>query len=152
MYSHATYLQPGEYTYVKMYDEIESDQLAPDDYMLTLTGKSSVDKTAVHLPVTTKLDLNVTEGWWTYNYMYATITNNTDAPLYDVEVVLALLDAEGNILYIDSYDFYSTVGIEPGSSVTVRKDIDSSFMDYFAAKELIPTTVDAQAYALIENE
>lgn len=152
MQSYATYLQPGEYTYVQMYEGIEEGQNTPDDYMLTVTGKNSAEKTAVRFPVETKLEMNVTSGWWTYNYMYATVTNNTDEPVYEMVVVLALLDAEGNILYIDSHDFYSTVAINPGSSVTIRKDISSSFIDYFAAQELVPASVDALAYVLVDNE
>ena len=147
--AYATYLQPGEYTYVEMYDDTEEGDPIPEDYMLTLTGKS--DSTAtVRLPVETKLELGVEDGWWTYDYMYATVTNNTEETLYDLEVVLALLDAEGNILYIASHYLYSDVGVNPGATLTFRKDIESSFMEYFTAKGIVPTAVDAIAYVIVD--
>lgn len=151
MEAYATYLQPGEYTYVRMYAEIEEEQV-PDDYMLTLTGKSDSSVVALRLPTESKLELDVKEGWWTYNYMYATVTNDTDDIVYDVEVVLALLDAEGNILCVDSHNLYSTLGINPGSTVTVREDIGSSFMEYFELNGKVPATVDAIAYVLVEKD
>ncbi len=149
MKAYATYLQPGEYTYVKMSVEIEEGQ-TPDDQMLTLTGKSDSSTSALHLPVETKLELGVQSGWRTYNYMYATVTNNTDDIVYDVAVVLALLDAEGNILYIENQ--YTYLGINPGSTVTIREDISSAFMDYFEANDYAPAKVDALAYVIISND
>lgn len=149
--AYAAYLQPGEYTYVKLSVEIEEGQ-TPDDQMLTLTGKSDSSTSALHLPVETKLELGVQSGWWTYNYMYATVTNNTDDIVYNVAVVLALLDAEGNILYIDNHSLYTTLGINPGSTVTIREDISSAFMDYFEANDYAPAKVDALAYVIISND
>lgn len=152
MRSYATYLQPGEYTYVTMYEEVEDAEVVPSDYMLTLTGKSDNSEIAVRLPVETKLELGVTEGWWDYNYMYATITNNTDATLFDLEIVLALLDGEGNILNVESVYLYNEIGVPAGQTLVVRKDISSSFMEYFEANQLTPAQVDAIAYVLVDNE
>lgn len=150
--AYATYLQPGEYTYVELYEDMEATDSVPDDYMLTLTGKSDNSQIALRLPVETKLEMNVVDGWWTYNYMYAVVTNNTDDVVYNLEVVLALLDADGNILYIDGHDLYSSVGVNPGASVTFRLDISSSFIEYFDANGLVPVSVDAIAYAIVDNE
>lgn len=150
--SYATYLQPGEYTYVSMYEDLEEGAEVPEDYMMTLTGKSDTSKTALRLPVETKLELGVADGWWEYDYMFATVTNNTDEPLYSIEVVFALLDAEGNILNIESKQLYNELALMPGSSMIVRKEISSSFMDYFEAKGIVPASVDALAYVLIDNE
>ncbi len=151
MNAYATYLQPGEYTYVKMYEDVEDGQVAAD-YMLNLTGKSASDQIAVRLPVQTDMALSVVEGWWTYNYIYATVTNNTDETVYSIEVVLAVLDADGNILHIEEKELYSEIGLLPGSSVTIRKDISSTYMDYFAANGLVPASVDAIAYVLVDAE
>lgn len=150
--SYATYLQPGEYTYVSMYEDLEEGAAAPDDYMMTLTGKSDTSVTALRLPVETKLELGVVDGWWEYDYMYATVTNNTENPLYEIEVVLALLDAEGNILNIESKELYGELALMPGSSMIVRKEISSSFMEYYEANGIVPASVDAIAYVLVENE
>ena len=141
--AYAEYLEPGEYTYVKMYSEITSGKAA--DYNLTLTQKTDNSERTLRLPVETDLQMDVKSGWWTYNYMYATVTNNTDKPIYGIQVVLVLLDAEGNILDIEDESMYDNKALTPGSSMIVRKDI-SSDMDYFKANGIVPASVDAIAY------
>lgn len=151
MSAHAEYLQPGEYTYVKLYSEIEDGRTA-DDYSLTLTGKSDNENACLRLPCTMDMKLNEEDGWWVHNYIYATVTNNTDQPLYEIEVVLALLDAEGNILHIESDNLYNERALTPGSSMIIRKDIYSDTMEYFAANGLVPASVDAIAFVNVEVE
>lgn len=148
--AHARYLQPGEYTYTELYGEVEG--AAPADYMLTLTGKSENDYVSHRVPCVPALELGVSDGWWEYNYMYATVTNDGDEPLYDLSVVLALLDEAGSILYMESDSLYSTRALMPGSSMIFRADIPSDFMEYFEANGLKPASVDAIAYAEIEVE
>lgn len=150
VYNCARYLQPGEYTYAQMYAQLE-DGATPADYMVTFTGKSDSDYTDVRLPVTTDLKLNVEDGWWIHNYMYATVTNNTDADVYGINVVLALLDAEGNILYMDADSLYSERALTPGSSMIIRKDIPSAFIEHFTANGIVPASVDAFAYVEVSN-
>lgn len=149
--AYATYLQPGEYTYVKMYEDLEEGQV-PDDYMMTLTGKSDNSKIALRIPAEAKFEMNVKDGWWEHDYLYATVSNPTQNILYKAEVVFALLDADGNILCIESKSLYDEVGIMPGQSVMIRLDISSAFTDYYDAKSIVPASVDAVAYVLMDNE
>jgi len=149
--AYAEYLQPGEYTYVKMYDDIENGSNKPTDYMLTLTGKSDSSVMSKRLPCVSEFKLDVDTGYWSTNYLYATITNDTTEPIYDVSVAIALLDAEGNILHIDDSTLYECA-IMPGSSVTVRKEIYSQYMEYFKANGLVPASTDAIAYYEVELE
>lgn len=149
--AYATYLQPGEYTYVQMYEDLEDGQV-PADYMMTLTGKSENDKIAFRLPAEASFELDVKDGWWEYNYLYATVTNPTEEIMYDAEVVFALLDGAGNIICIESKSLYSEVGIMPGQSVMIRLDISSSFTDYYDEKGIVPASVDALAYVLQDVE
>ena len=149
--AYATYLQPGEYTYVSMYENLEEGQI-PADYMMTLTGKSENDKIAFRLPVEAKFEMNVTDGWWEHNYLYATVTNPTEEILYDAEVVFALLDTAGNIICIESKSMYDEVGIMPGQSLMIRLDISSSFTEYYDEKGIVPASVDALAYVLKDVE
>ena len=152
-YGYAEYLQPGEYTYVELNDEIEDVEASEvADYMLTMTGKADTDYVSYRFPCTTSYEPNVEEGYWTYNYMYATFTNDLDFPVYDINVVLALLDAEGNILYMDDTYMYTDKAVMPGSSIEVRKEVDSSFVEYFEQNGLVPASVDAIAYAIFESE
>ena len=74
--------------------------------------------------------------------MYVTFTNTTDKPRYGLEVV-----AEGNILYIDSEDLYDSKALHAGSTMTIRMDVSSSFLDYYEANGIIPASVDAIVYA-----
>ena len=78
--------------------------------------------------------------------MYATVTNNTDEIVYDISIVCAVLDDDENILYMDSDNLYNSRGLTPGSSIVFKMSISSSFMDYFAAKGIKPTSVDTIAY------
>ena len=151
-YGYAEYLQPDEYTYVYLYDQVEDVEASMvDDYMVTLTGKANTDYVSHRFPCTTEYVPNVREGYWTYNYMYTTVTNDTEEPVYGIEVVLALLDAEGNILFMDSENLYNDVALMPGSSITIRKDVSSSFIEYFEKNGLVPTTVEAIAFVDIEK-
>ena len=149
--AYAEYLKPGEYTYAYIYDEIEGvEESNVDDYMLTITGKSSNDYETMRLPVTTAYLDNVKEGYFTSDYMVATVTNDTDKPIFDVEVVLTLLDAAGNILYMESASMYSDKAIMPGSSIQIREEVSQTFIDVFEAKGLVPVSVDAIAYVNVE--
>lgn len=147
--AHARYLEPGEYTYVTVYEDIDEGQ-TPDDYSLTITGKADKDYANQRFAAETKLELNVDAGWTTRNYMYATVTNTTDDVLYDLNIVMALLDAEGNILYVDNDRLYTERGLTPGSSMVFRKDISSSFIEYFENNNLVPASVDSIAYIEVE--
>ena len=147
--AYAKYLQPDEYTYVRLYDEIEDVEASDvDDYMLTVTGKADSDYESRRFACTTSYETNVKESsYYTRNYMYATYTNNTEEPVYDISVVMALLDEQGNILYMDDSSLYSDTALMPGSSITVRKDVSSNFIEYFEKNGLVPVSVDAIAYA-----
>lgn len=148
MNAYASYLNPGEYTYVRLASELEDSKKTVGDYSLTLTGKSVSSSSCTRLPCETELKLNVDDGWWTYNYMYALVTNNTDGPLYGIEIVFALLDGEDNIIYITSDELYSNIALTPGSSIIFRTEISSSFIDYFKTNNLTAAKVDAIAYVL----
>lgn len=141
-------LQPNEYTYVYISSSIEiaEDVGKPDDYMLTITGKTDDSSSTKRLPVESRLSFNEGNGWFKGDYVYATVTNNTDEIAYGVSVVYALLDDEGNILYIDNDNLYDSRGLTPGSSIVFRMNISSSFMDYFNAKNIKATSVDVIAY------
>ena len=66
--------------------------------------------------------------------------------VHGIKVVLALLDAEGNILDIEDEYMYDNKALTPGSSMIIRKDISSSYMEYYAANGIVPASVDAIAY------
>ena len=65
--AYAAYLEPGEYTYVRMYAEVKEG--TPSDHMLTVTGKTDASKQSLRLPVETELQMGVKSGWFTYDYL-----------------------------------------------------------------------------------
>jgi len=147
--NYAEYLQPDEYTYVYLRAEIENENMKPDDFMLTITGKSDNAYKTQRLPVEMKYEEDVRTRYGTTNYMSALVTNDTDEPVYNITVLLVLLDNEENILYMESTGLGRNTAIMPGSSVMFRVEVSSSFKEYFKNEGLIPMVVDAIAYTNI---
>lgn len=145
--AYVTYLEPGAYTYVSAHEDVDAGLDAIDDYMFTVSGKSDNETKVITFPCETSYDVDDSNPYWKRNYMYATFTNTSDSPIYGLEVVVALLDAEGNILYVESESMYDSKALHAGSTMTVRIDVSSSFIEYYEANGLVPASVDAIAYA-----
>ncbi len=153
---HGRYLQPGEYAYLVQYKKVDGvdTYLDVDDYALTVTGKSSSGKTTLRLNCDEAVytpGLQVSR-YSTRNRIEATFTNNTKDTIFDLTVVMAVLDAEGNILAVESQSLYSGVGVCPGASITVRADVSDAMREAYERAGLIPDHVDAYAYTYIEEE
>ena len=153
---HGRYLQPGEYAYLTQYKKVEGvdTYLDVDDYVLTITGKSSSGKTTLRLNcdgATYTPDMQVSR-YSTRNRIEATFTNNTDETIFDLTVVMAVLDADGNILAVESQSLYSGVGVCPGASITVRADVSDAMREAYERAGLTPDHVDAYAYTYVEEE
>ncbi|MBO5501446.1 MAG: hypothetical protein J6K73_11915 [Clostridia bacterium] len=116
-------LEPGETGYVSAYKSLDDVQSTEDvaDYLLTVSGKSAKENPNVILPAT--VTYTYTKGdYRDYHVLTATVTNDTDAVVYDYRVVFAIKDAAGNLIYTDSVQ-PSYVGILPGTSVEVARDL-----------------------------
>jgi len=151
--SYARYLEPGEYTYLRMSSEM-ADISAPeavDDYMLTVSGKSDLDQQCVRLECKPEYRENEKDGYSTYNYMYGTVTNNTDEIVYKPCVVFALLDADDNILYVAGDSLDSNQALLPGSSILFKISVDSDFVSYMEANGLTPASLDAIGYCIVDK-
>lgn len=149
---YAEYLEPDEYTYVYLYAQLEEGQMEQiDDYLLTITGKSDAGYVTKRLTVKDfDFQRDVKSGYSTYDYAYFTVVNNTNEVVWGVDIVYALLDGDDNILYVGSGGLDSNEGLAPGSSILFKERIDSDFMSYYDAHNLIPSKVDAIAYVNIE--
>ena len=152
--AYAQYLEPGEYTYLEASTDLKGIQSADeaDDYMLSVSGKSEMDKKTVRLACACEYKENVQSGYSTYNYMYATVTNNTAQPLYGLRVVFALLDADGNLLYVKGDGLTSDQALMPGSSVIIRVYVHPDFAGFMKQNRLVPARLDAIAYAYADRE
>ena len=146
--TYAYCLQPGEYTYTSISGSVENPEQTgvPVDYLLTITGRTDDTSSTLRLPVESTLSLGEGNGWSKTDYVYATVTNNTEDVAYNISVVYAVLDDAGNILYVNGDNLYSSRGLTPGSSMVFRMDISSSFSEYFEANNIVPTAVDVIAY------
>ena len=63
----------------------------------------------------------------------------------------ALLDAEGNILYLISDSLDSNQALMPGSSILFRVAVDSDFVAYMEANNLVPATLDVIGYCYVDK-
>ena len=83
------------------------------------------------------------------SYVCVTLTNNTDAIQYGPYVTVALHDQEGNLVYVRG-QYADSLGVHPGSTVTLRVYIDSDFIRYFQTNNIEISTADA--YVCYEAE
>ena len=79
------------------------------------------------------------------NYVYVTLTNNTDEVEYDYYITAAITDNEGNILYVDG-NSYNTLGLHSGSTVTLKMNVDYDLVSYYESHGLTPANVEVMAY------
>ena len=148
-----TVLGAGEigYAYAEQSVEAATETSFIDDYLLTITGKGAKGRSTVYIAVTNKQYLEVKKPYYSYTNVSADVENTTDATVRDFYVVFALKDAEGKLLYVTSCQ-PSYVGIKPGSSVEVLTRVDSAITEYFTANNIVPATVEAIAYIIVEEE
>lgn len=152
IYCYPKYLQPGETGYVYAYDQIEDAESCSvvADYSLTVTGKNSASS-IIRYPATGEFQPDVQiSKYLSYDYITAQVTNNTDSTVFNIKLVSALLDDNDNILYVAEHDFYDT-GINPGSTVTYRDSISSSWLEAWEREGVTPTHVDVIAYSNISE-
>ena len=69
-----------------------------------------------------------------------------------IGVVMALYDADGNIIDIEDDDLYSGRALAPGSSMIFRKEIPSGIAEYLEKEGIVPASVDAIAYVNVDVE
>lgn len=151
LHSYAEYLEPNEYTYVELYSRIEGN-LVPAEYIMTLAGKSSTDYVTLRLQSEGEYQENVEiSKYSTRNYMYAKVTNDSEETVFNLEVLLVLLDDEDNILYMDSSGLLSDQGLTPGSSMIFKQSVPSSFIEYFEENDITPSQIEVIAYTNLEQ-
>ena len=116
---HGQYLQPGEYVYLSGVASLDGIQSVSeqDDYSLTVSGQSNNSYYVKKFDCAAEYKPNEKNGYWTYNNLYATFTNDSEDILYGVKVVIALLDKDENILDIETVRLNDSVGIWPGSKI-----------------------------------
>lgn len=143
------FLKPGEYTYC--YDFLWDSTLKNakiGDIKFSVTSDTSGYKYE-QIPSTAVLELPGNQ-LFTYNYVNVTFTNTTDEILYGAYVVAAITDNDNNIVYVDRQN-YESIGIHPGSTVTVKLYIDGDYINYYEINGIILANVESQVFYSTEQ-
>ena len=148
-YCYPKVLQPGEVGYLYSNSYVETaDKNFIDDHMLSVTGQGKITQTIVRLDASAVLE-TVSDGYYTYNYLTALIKNNTEEIVKSFEIVYALKDAEGNLLYVvNSYWSGYNFGIMPGSSVQMQVQMDSTVLNYLTENIIVPAVTECIVYSV----
>ena len=136
-------LQPGEYTYV--YEFLWSSPLKNatlGDIKFSVSSDTR-GYSYTQLPATAVIDMPGSSSY--SNYVNVTFTNETNEILYGVYIVSAMMDADDNVVFVNR-NSYDSLGIHPGSTVTIKMYIDSDLVNYYEANGIKPTKVDALVY------
>ena len=83
------------------------------------------------------------------NYIYVTFTNTSNDILYGAYVTVVLYDKEENLIYVDS-NSYSSLGIHPESTVTVKQYVDNDMLKYYSTHHV--EVEKAQAFVYISPD
>lgn len=143
------FLKPGEYTYC--YDFLWDSTLKNakiGDIKFSVTSDTSGYKYE-QIPSTAVLELPGNK-LFTYNYVNVTFTNTTDEILYGAYVVAAITDNDNNIVYVDRQN-YESIGIHPGSTVTVKLYIDGDYFNYYEINGINLANVESQVFYSTEQ-
>lgn len=138
------YLEPGEVSFVSMYADLDSDgeytyeaniETKTESYRSTDYAVKAADSVYVKV-----------EGEYNSDLMKVTVTNETDASLAGIQAVLVLMDADGNLLDIDTQDLYRNE-LGAGSSITLVSSVDDRVRTWYNANGFEPAAVEAYAWA-----
>ena len=141
------YLEPGETSFVSMYVDLESD--GEYTYQANIETKTESYRSTDHAVKVTDPVFVKVEGEYNSDLMKATVTNETEAPVAGIQAVLVLVDADGNLLDIETQDLYRNE-LGANSSITLVSSVEDRTKKFYEAQGLTPTTVEA--YAWVEND
>ena len=89
------------------------------------------------------------EGEYNSDLMEVTVINEADVPVAGIQAVLVLIDADGDLLDIDTQDLYRNA-LGGNSSITLVSTVDDRVKKYYEANGFEPVAVEA--YAWVEND
>lgn len=136
------YVEPGEITVVTFSVDIDDPSVVAGYEYALETKTESWRSTDTIIPVDST---EFVDGGEYDSKMRATITNNSDQPLANIQIVFVLEDAEGSMLYTRSDGMYA-MEIGPGSTITFVPGIDSDVLKFCAENGITPAQVEAFAY------
>lgn len=136
-------LNPGEYTYVSEFlwdSKLKNQTIGDVKFSVDVTDRG----TAVErIPCEARYEINGSNSY--DNYIYITVTNEAEVTRFGYYLVGALLDTEGNLVYVKTNQ-YENVGLHPGNTATFSLYIDADNMNHFEANGIQIGSVDALVY------
>lgn len=144
----STYLEPGEVSFISMRADI------PENVEVTYTKDCKVRKSKIYVR---DISIPTSESGFTLGGTYAfqntvwtTITNNTENPVPDIEVVFALEDENGTVWYVENESLYSKA-LYPASSIMMKGYVDEAVQDYCKENKIELTTLETSAWARVDD-
>ena len=138
------YLEPGEISIATMQVELEADGEYTYEKVIKAEAKSWSGPDAA----VTVTDPAYVEGKYDSKLLQATVTNDTEQNLPDVEIAFLLSDENGLPLALVTNTLYNTE-LCPNSSLVVKSNVYTKVAEYFAAKSIIPAV---EAFAWVEYD
>lgn len=144
-YRYGRPLQPGEYEYVSAWCLMDGKEDQVAECKFTPGVLSSGSGATRMVESSAELSISESTSSQAHSYLFVTITNTGDEPLDVFAIQCAVLDQNGNLLYV-TYDYVSEIAVHPGSTITVRFGIDDDLIKYCRENQLVPTTADSIVY------
>lgn len=133
-------LEPGDYLFAKEFIwESALKESGVADYKFSISGEKRTKK-VIKLPCEAEFELGEPDKF--KSFISITLKAPDDKQLEDFYTVAALYDAEGTLIYVDTYTTSSII-VHPGSIITVKISIDNDMVKYYKAHGIVPTSVDA---------
>lgn len=135
-------LQPGQYVYLSdmvFFDEgVAEADVADFEFSIGTDDMYGVEYQFI--PCTAALNLDEPNSY--SSYVDVTFTNDGAEILREFELVVAIYDAEGNLIYVNT-DYGSYVGIHPGSTVTWGVYVSDDLVGEWKENNIVPASADA---------
>lgn len=147
-------LAPGEYGYAWSQISLDSVKAADEvgDHALTVSGKTENKATVHRLPLeATYAPDTKLSAYSSHDLLNAVITNDTAETLFNIKTVLVMLDENDNILAVENVSLYDSIGLAPGSSMTIRAEFNARLKEAAEKLGFKPAKVDAIAFVEVEE-
>ena len=141
------YLEPGEISFISFRVDIPEDLENPNYYVVIKAEKDTYSSKDYAVTVSST---EIGTDRYGNPAMKAEITNTTDEFLPGINVIIALEDAEGKVIWLREESLYN-YELGPNSTIKLTGSIDSDALEYFTSAGIVPTTVEAYAYVEIND-
>ena len=146
-YPNRLILNPGEYTYVNEFlwnSALKNQEIGDIKFSV-----SEAENGREVQPVSCESSYHISGSNNYDNYIYITVTNDSQEIQYGYFLIVALYDQEDRLVYVDK-NRYEQFGLHPGSTSTIGMYIDTDTVNYFEATGIEISKVDALVYYLNE--